>query len=230
MAAIGALFLRAEGTMPDLTFHVESAEAVPYSAAPLLSFKLGVANADTRQAIYSVALRCQIQIEVTRRQYTGQDQERMLDLFGEPDRWSQTLRNMLWTNASTVVAPFTGRSSAELQVPCSFDFNVASTKYFHGLEDGDIPLCLMFSGTVLYDGGDGAVQVAPISWAKEARFRLRVKLWREMMDIYYPNNAWMCLRRDVFDRLYQYKVKHGIPTWEEAIESLLPAFEETIKR
>src|SRR5258708_1757778 len=100
--------------MPDLTFEVQGAAAVPFSAAPLLSFRLGVANADAAQPIFSVALRCQIQIEVTRRQYSPQDQERMLDLFGEPERWSQTLRNMLWTNASTVVAPFKGRSSVEL--------------------------------------------------------------------------------------------------------------------
>jgi hypothetical protein len=213
--------------MPDLTFQVESAAAVPFSAAPLLSFRLSVANAESQQAIYSVALRCQIQIEVTRRKYTEQDQQRMLDLFGEPERWSQTLRNMLWTNASAVVAPFVGSSTVEMQVPCTFDFNVAATKYFYGLEGGEIPLCLMFSGTVLYDGGDRMAQVAPISWAKETRFRLPVKLWRDMMDIYYPNSAWVCLRRDVFDRLYGYKVRHGIPTWEQALESLLPPGEET---
>ena len=55
---------------------------------------------------------------------------------------------MLWTHASAVVPSFTGSTAVELQVPCSFDFNVAATKYFHGLADGDIPLCLMFSGTV----------------------------------------------------------------------------------
>ena len=51
-----------------------------------------------------------------------------------------------------------------------------------------------------------------------------------MMDIYYPNSAWLCLRRDVFERLYQYKVEHGIPTWEQALESVLPALEEVVKR
>ena len=51
-----------------------------------------------------------------------------------------------------------------------------------------------------------------------------------MMDIYYPNTAWLCLRRDVFERLYQYKVEHGIPTWEQAMERILPALEEAVKR
>jgi hypothetical protein len=51
-----------------------------------------------------------------------------------------------------------------------------------------------------------------------------------MMDIYYPNSAWLCLRRDVFERIYQYKVERGIPTWEQALESMLPVLEETAKR
>ena len=29
-------------------------------------------------------------------------------------------------------------------------------------------------------------------------------------------------RKDVFERLYQYKRRNGMPTWEEALEALLP--------
>ncbi len=43
-----------------------------------------------------------------------------------------------------------------------------------------------------------------------------------MMDHYYPNSAWLRLRRDAFERLHAYKRSHGLATWEEAIESLLP--------
>jgi len=212
--------------MPDLDFRIESAAAVPYAAVPLLSFRIAVSNADSGEAVYSVALRCQIQIEVTRRRYSEQDQEHLLDLFGEPERWGQTLRNMLWTNAAATVPPFTGETTVEVQVPCTFDFNVAATKYFHGIEKGEVPLCFLFSGTVFYAGPDGATQVAPISWSKEARYRLAVEAWRSLMDTYYPNSAWLCLRRDIFERLYQYKTRHGIPTWEAALERILPVGEE----
>jgi hypothetical protein len=44
-----------------------------------------------------------------------------------------------------------------------------------------------------------------------------------MIDIYYPNESWLCLRRDVFEKLAQYKMDRGIPSWEETIESLLIA-------
>jgi len=94
--------------------------------------------------------------------------------------------------------------------------------------EGDIPLCLMFSGTVFYADSEGALRVAPISWDKETRFRLPVKIWQDMMDLYYPNTAWLNLRRDVFERLQEYKVRNGIPSWEQAIERILAEAEETV--
>jgi len=208
--------------MPDLSFQVEKAEVVPYAAVPLLAFKLRVGNADPEEAIQAVALRCQIRIEPMRRPYQATEQARLKDLFGEPERWSQTLRSMLWTHASVMVPPFTGSQVVDLQVPCTFDFNVAATKFFHGLEAGQVPLLLLFSGTVFYTAEDGALQVTQISWEKEVGFSLPVRVWQEMMDHYYPNSAWLRLHRDIFDRLHQYKIEHGLPTWEQTLERLLP--------
>ena len=211
--------------MPDLSFQIEKAEPQRFTIAPTLLFKLRITNSAAAEMIHSVALRCQIQLEVTRRQYTAGDQDKLRDLFGETERWGQTLKTMLWTHASVVAPAFQDTIVVDLPVPCTFDFNVAATKYFHGLADGDVPLNFLFSGTVFYADGSGALQVGPIPWDKEARFRLPVKSWHEMMEIYYPNTAWLCLRRDVFERVYQYKVEHGIPTWEQALESMLPALQ-----
>lgn len=210
--------------MPELSFRVEGVEVVPFAVAPLLAFRLVVSNAGP-ETVHTVVLRCQLQIDVTRRRYTPEEEERLRDLFGEPARWSQTLRTMLWTHASTVVPAFTGTATASLPVPCTYDFNVAATKYFSGLADGEVPLTLLFSGSVFYEDEAGALQVSPVSWASEATFRLPVTTWRELMDAYYPNQAWLQLRRDVFDRLYRYKVGLGIPTWEQALERILPAAE-----
>ena len=33
--------------------------------------------------------------------------------------------------------------------------------------------------------------------------------------------AWLQLRRDVFNRLYAYKVENAIPTWEQVLERVL---------
>jgi hypothetical protein len=216
--------------MPDLRFTVEGAEAAPFAATPLLVLRLRVESANHEETIHSISLRAQIQIEATRRHYSAAEKEKLLDLFGEPDRWSRTLRAMLWTHADAVIPAFTGSTVAELHVPCTFDFNVAATKYFYGVSEGDIPLILLFSGTIFYAGAQGVLQVAPIPWDKEARYRLPVQVWREMMDSYYPNSAWLSLRRDVFERVYEYKVRHGISSWEEALTSLLSAAEGEMVR
>jgi len=214
--------------MPDLIFQIEGAHAVAYAVAPLLGFDLHVTNAGPER-VHTIALRCQIQVEAARRRYDPQEHESLKDLFGEPHRWGQTLRSMLWTEISAIVPGFTGSARVELPVICTFDFNVAAVKYFNGLQEGEIPLCFQFSGTVFYESATGGLQVAPIPWDKEARFRLSVKRWKEMMDLYYPNSAWLCLRRDVFERLYRHKVRTGTPTWDEMLEGLLEGACEEVR-
>ena len=218
--------------MPDLHFQVEGAEPEHIAAAPLLLFQLRVRERVAPEVpptpIHAVALSCQIRIEPARRRYGAPEQERLRDLFDTPDRWGQTLRAMLWTHTSVVVPAFTGETVADLPVPCTYDFNVAATRYFYALEDGEVPLSLLFSGTVFHEAEDGALQVSPISWEKEASFRLPVRVWQDMMDLYYPNSAWLCLRKDVFERLYQYKRRRGLPTWEQALEELLSTAGERV--
>jgi hypothetical protein len=209
--------------VPELTFRVDSAAVVPFAVSPQLCFTVQVANKPAREVIHTVVLRCQVQLDVTRRPYNADEQSRLSDLFGKPDRWGSTLRSMLWTHVSTIVPAFSGEGTVEVMVPCTFDFNVAATKYFYGLEAGDVPMTFLFSGSIFYEDGLGALQVTPIPWDREATFRLPVRVWRELIDHYYPNVAWLALRRDVFDRLYQYKQDRGIATWEQAVEEAMDA-------
>src|SRR5436189_109835 len=126
--------------MPDLNFQFTGVEVAPFAATPLLAFQLGITNAAGPVPIHSVILHCQIQIAATRRRYSPDEQERLLDLFGDPDRWSQTLRSLLWTHVSAVVPTFDGSTVVDINVPCSYDFNVAATKYFYALDGGEVPL------------------------------------------------------------------------------------------
>jgi hypothetical protein len=215
--------------MPELDFHIDGVEPVPYAASPQLAFKLRVTQA-TRGTqppapIHSVLLRCQVRLEPARRRYQPDEQEKLLELFGEPHRWGQTVRSMLWTHTSASVPPFTDQARIDLIVPCTYDFNVAATKYFAALDDGEVPLSFLFSGTIFYASEDEVLQVEQISWEKEAGFRLPVRVWRQMMDIYYPNTAWLCLRQDIFDRLNRYQRERGYASWEQAVETLLEGAE-----
>lgn len=208
--------------MPNLNFVIESAQAVSFAAAPTIGFQLGITNTVGGESIHSVALRCQIQIEAHRRHYTPGERHLLGDLFGEPERWSRTLRPLLWTHVNVTVPEFVDSTTVAVPVACTFDFNVASAKFFYALEDGEVPLVFQFSGTVFYPAADGSLHIAQIGWEKEARFSLPAQVWNEMMDRYYPDSAWLRLQRQVFDRLYEYKRSQGFATWEEAIEGLLP--------
>ena len=207
--------------MPDLDFQIVNVEPVRDLATPALAFHLRVTNQSEQQLVHAILLRCQIQIEAPRRRYKPQEQGSLQDLFGEPERWAQTLRSTLWANVNVNVPSFTGTVVYPVGVPCTFDLMVASAKYLHALEGGEVPLTFLFSGTVFYDSGQAGFQVAPVPWNKEARFRLPIRVWKEMIDLHYPNIAWLCLRRDVFDELNRFKVKEGITTFEETVERLL---------
>jgi hypothetical protein len=209
--------------MVDLDFTVERARVAPYSAAPLLLFDLRVINRTPSVAVENVLLRCQVRIEPTRRRYDETQQERLSELFGSPARWGETLRSFLWTHTNLQIGGFGSELLAELPVPCSCDFNIAATKYFYGLDDGEVPLSMLFSGSIFYRDAEDRLQIDQLSWTADASFRLPVQVWHDMMEHYYPNAAWLCVRRDVFDRLYRYKRQHGLASWERAIEALIEA-------
>jgi hypothetical protein len=206
--------------VPELTFEVLSAAPVLFGAAPAIALRVRVDNR-TDEPVQGMLLRCQVRMEPAGRRYGPDEQERLRDLFGPPERWSQTVRSLLWTQASVVGSAFRHRDTVEIALPCGFDFNATAAKLFYALDDGEMPLSLLFSGTVFVTGSDGGLQVAQVPWSAEARFRLPVRVWRETLDHYYPGTAVLPLRRDVFDRLYRYKTRHGLPTWEQAVESLL---------
>jgi hypothetical protein len=210
--------------MPDLSFQVEKAEPVAHAAAPLLNFKLRITQsaAEPPVAIQSIALRCQVRIAPGRRHYRGHEPANLFELFGAPADWGRTLRDLLWTHTQVLVPPFTGSTVVDLPVTCSYDFNVAATKYFDALEGGEVPLSLLFSGTIFYTTADGRLQVCQVPWDKEADFRLPVQVWKAMMDHYYPGCAWLCVPRDLFDRLHRLKRQRGLASWEQVLEGLLP--------
>src|SRR5581483_10937146 len=125
--------------MPDLQFAVENAEALRFAASPHIVFKLKVSNTGPSR-IHTIILKCQAQLDVVRRTYSKNEQQRLGDLFGDPGRWGETLRSMLWSNVNITLPSFEQTIAADLPVPCTFDFNVAATKYFYGIESGDVPV------------------------------------------------------------------------------------------
>jgi hypothetical protein len=215
--------------MPDLSFEVSGAEAAAYSLLPMLIFKMRIANAIEEEQIQNVNLKCQIMLNVTRRRYNSGEKAKLQELFGEPERWGSTLRTFLWTNVTTVVPRFSGSTIVDLPIPCTYDLEVVSAKYFNALEEGEIPLTFLFSGTIFYEGEAGNVQIGQISWSKEATYRLPVACWKEAIDTHFPNTAWIRMQREVYDQLYQYKMRHSLISWDDVFKRLLRTSGEEVQ-
>jgi hypothetical protein len=202
-----------------LAIEVLDGRAEPHAAVPTLLLRLAVTE-PSGDPVHTIALRAQIRIEPQRRRYSADEVARLRELFGDQPQWGESLRPFLWTHATAMLTGFTGRTEVDLPVTCSYDFEVAAAKYLHSLGDGEIPLTLLFNGTV-FARRDGVVSVQPVPWHVEAGYRLPVEVWRNLMDQYFPNGGWIRLRRDTIDALTRYKAERAIPTWEDAFELLL---------
>jgi hypothetical protein len=208
--------------VPQLQFAVERCEPLDYAAVPTLTFALAIEEAGG-VPIRSVLLDVQIQIAARARRYGDGEQDRLLELFGTPDRWATTLRTLPWTRATVVVPPFERRTSIDVQIPCTYDLEVTAARYLAALEEGEVPLELMFSGSVFYAAPGGLLQTARIAWDSDVSYRMPVNAWRAAVDRHFPGAAWLRIERSSFDRLSAYKARHAFTSWDAAIDSLLEA-------
>lgn len=220
MSAIGSSAAVEAGSLPELAFAVKDAGTVEYAAVPTLRFALQIDNVGGHP-IQSVLLDTQVQIAARRRAYDAAAHERLFELFGNKKDWGTTLRTLLWTRTTLVVPAFTGSTEIDLPVTCTYDLEVAASRYFNSLEDGEVPLEFLFSGTVFYKGSNGMLQITRISWEQDAEYRLPVRVWRETMDQHFRGTAWLRLGTESFDRLCAYKSRNALANWEDTLDSLL---------
>ncbi|MFF4772758.1 DUF6084 family protein [Microtetraspora fusca] len=205
---------------PALRVTVEGVEAAEFAAVPTLRFHARLDSAGPAE-IRSLDLHAQIRIAAARRPYDDEARERLAELFGPPRDWGRTLRSLLWTHATARVPAFhDGGCVAEIPVTCTYDFDVVAAKYLHALPDGEVPLEFLFSGTIFYLEG-GLLRAARVPWDTEAEFTMPVRVWKDLMDHYFPGSAWLRLDRSVFDRLYAYKVRNTLTGWDDVISTLL---------
>lgn len=205
--------------MSELSIEVAGLRVEPFAAAPTLVFELAL---DAGGApVHALALRCQIRVEPARRRYGERERAGLVELFGPTSQWGESLHGFPWAHTSLVVPRFEGATKIDLALACSYDLEVAASRYLHALREGSVPLRLLFSGTA-FTGPARAVQMAPVPWTLEAPCELPVALWREMMDRYFPGQGWLRLRRDTLDALARVKSERALATWDEVIEALLP--------
>jgi hypothetical protein len=208
------------------TLAITVLEAAPASqtGAPAINFRLRIEDILQSGPVHAMLLRCQLRIEPRRRPYTPQEQARLYELFGAPAQWDRTLQSVTWTHASTLVPSYERRTDIDLFVPVTYDLEVASAKYFHAIREGDIPLSFFFSGSIFRT----PFSVEPLSWDLESTFRLPSEVWRATMERFFPGGGWVRLQRETIDRLQAFRGRQAVVTWDEAIDQLLHAAQQSI--
>ncbi|WP_329171439.1 DUF6084 family protein [Streptomyces sp. NBC_01477] len=204
--------------MTEFSFSCPGVRADRYAAGPTLVFRLRITAAPGTR-VHAMALRCQFRIEPARRGYEPAEAAGLADLFGERARWGSTLLPLQFAQVSLVVPGFTGETEVDLPVPCNYDLDVAATRYFRALEGGEVPLLMLFAGTVF--SGAGGFRVEPVPWDREASFGMPVAVWREMIDQHFPGCGWVRLPRATMDALLAFRSRQALPSWEATVESLL---------
>jgi hypothetical protein len=202
---------------PEPAFEILGAEPVAHAAAPTLRFRLRVADPSGLD-VHAIALGVQLQLEPARRRYDDATRARLVDLFGTPERWgATTTRSFLWAQLATVVPAFTGEAAFTVDAPCTYDLEVAAAKYLYSLPDGEAPLAMHFSGTILF----GDLQIAMVPWSCTASWRLPIDTWREMMAAHYPGGGWVRLESSTLDKLAERKARDGLPSFDATVAGLL---------
>lgn len=209
---------------PGLEFSVRDIVAEPHTAAPQLTARLRIEDGSDER-IHAIVLRCQVRIEPQRRNYGQAEQDALRGLFGDRERWSDTLRPFQWMQCHTTVQGFTGSTEVDIALPCTYDFDVIGSRYLHALGEGTVPISLLFSGTVFAknvgSGGGSGFAVRQVPWDCEARYQLPVAVWRQMIAHHFPNSGWVRLDHDVLARFADFRERRGLISWDETVTTLL---------
>ena len=203
-----------------LEFTVLGAEPIEHAASPGVRFHLHIAEPEGRE-VYTVALSSQIHIDPARRAHDDATRERLVELFGAPERWGATTHSFQWARIESLVPSFTGSTTFTIEVPCTYDLEVASAKYFDSLSDGDVPLSFHFNGTVLYSGADDRLQVVLVPWSCSSRWRMPVDVWKRTIAAHYPGGGWIRLQRETLDALSRRKAERGLHSFDDTVRELL---------
>ena len=201
-------------------FTVLGMEAVPGALTPTLRFELHVTEPEGLE-VHTIALTTQVQVEPAKRSYDAATREQLEELFGAPERWGATTQSFQWIQVGSLVPGFTGSTTFQLEIPCTYDLEVAAAKYFYALPDGEVPLAFHFSGMVLYAGERDRLQVRPVPWSCSARWRMPVERFKAAMAACYPGGGWIRLAPDTLAELQRRRAAAGHHSFDALVAELL---------
>jgi hypothetical protein len=119
------------------------------------------------------------------------------------------------------VPAFSRKARFPIEVPCTYDLEVAATKYLYALDAGEAPLSFHFSGQVFYRDAEGRLQVAPVPWSRTVQFRMPVATWKAMIAAHYPGGGWVRLSEGTLRALNEHRADRGQASFDQCVRELL---------
>lgn len=206
--------------LPAPEFTVSGVEVVPHAAAPTLNFAVTVTD-NSGCEIYTIALAAQVQIDGDRRAYDPETRERLHDLFGEPAQIPQTAGPVQIGRVEMLVPSFSGTGHFTLAVPLSGDVELAATRYLASLSGGTVPLSFHFNGSIFYCGAADRLQITLVPWSCDARYRLRVTDWQELIQRRHSAAGFVRVQAETLAALRKRRTERGLPTFDATIQDAL---------
>jgi hypothetical protein len=211
--------------IPEPEFEITGASHVAFAATPTMLFSATASEPNGYQ-VQSIALTVQVMIDPARRGYDVETRGRLAELFGPPASWAPSTSGLAWARVAATVPGFSGSTAFGLEVPCTYDLEVAAAKYFYALQDGQVPLSFHFNGNVFYrphPPADGQLQVVPVSWTNSAQYTMPVQTWRAMIAEHYPGGGWIRVADSTLAALNQRRATRGLASFDACVNELLEA-------
>ncbi len=207
--------------MVDLLFNVEGVDVEKFSATPLLLFSLRIATAEPQRRIENVMLNCQIRIDPTLRVYSAAERERLGELFGAPSAGAKPCtvccgRTPMWRFRAFRARPwFACRPSARMiSASRARSFFMAwSKERFRSRFSSAARSSTRMRRT--------PCRSSRFAGPRRRSFRLQAQMWRDLMDNYYPNCDLLRIGSETFDRLYRFKRRRGLLSFDDVLDELL---------
>jgi Family of unknown function (DUF6084) len=204
---------------PEPEFAVISAAHAAFAATPTMLFEATVTDPSGHE-IQSIALTVAVMIDPARRGYDPETRARLAELFGPPASWAPATSGLTWARVAAAVPGFSGSTTFAIEVPCSYDLEVAAAKYFYAVQDGAVPLSFHFNGNVFFHGPQ-KLQVIPVPWSSTAQYRMPVSAWRAMITAHYPGGGWIRVSDETLAALNRRRADRGLATFDACVQELL---------
>ncbi len=199
---------------PKISMEVEGLKPLLYSVAPSAVLQLRFFNRNSSMEIVSVIARLRVFVEYP------------LNVGGD---WPELVRELL-TYGQIMTQPFTEETLCEAYIPITAEMDAALLLRFSGRSVKKLPIVVTLEGFALYrNRGDGRVlyYMLPTDPPLEARYILGFEDWSNIVRTFYGSDLiWIKIRRDVLERLEEYKRKKFYPSYSEMLDDIMNTVEK----